>query len=308
MFRLDVPLVRAPLSKAQRLASLFLAALLVVPPPALAQETVPLWPAGPPTQAGRSGPETTGGCVGNISEATLTIYRPAVSGSNGAAVLVVPGGGYQVACMEHEGRAVAEWLTGQGFTAGVLKYRMPDGHLEVPFQDAQQGLRMLRSQMDGGPVGILGFSAGGHLASTVGTHFDEDFSGGRGGHLDLGNRPDFMVLVYPVITMDAAFTHGGSRRSLLGEAPAPELVERFSNERQVTGRTPPTFVLHAADDDVVPVDNALRFYDALVRHGVPSALHVFERGGHGFSLAPDSPAAAWAGLAETWLARVVAGE
>ncbi len=168
----------------------------------------------------------------------------------------------------------AEWFASQGITAVVLKYRLPNRHSEIPLTDARQAMRTIRSHatewgVDPGRVGVIGFSAGGHLASTLLTHFDE------------GSRPDFGILFYPVVTMTKA-THGGSRLNLLGENPSPELVERFSNEKQVTADTPPTMIFFSDDDGTVPPVNGTMFYDALKANGVRAALYVFPVGGHGW--------------------------
>ena len=277
---------------------------------AAGQETIALWPDGAPEANGLSGPEKRDFCVGNVTEPTLDIYQPDPSKDVGAAVLVVPGGGYSVVCMNHEGADVAKWLTGIGFTVGVLKYRLPNGHYKVPLQDAQQGLRLMRSRARSwgvapDKIGILGFSAGGHLASTVGTHFDEDFADGNGDYEEVSRRPDFMVLVYPVITMMADYTHEGSQRGLLGADPIESQRQHFSNQMRVKEQTPPTYLVHASDDDVVHPFNSTAFYEALIQHGVPAELHLFEQGGHGFALSKDSPARAWSDLAETWLLKTV---
>ncbi len=279
-------------------------------PYAVAQETIALWPDGPPDSNELTGPETGDFCVGNITEPTLTVYQPDAAAALGAAVLVVPGGGYSVVCQNHEGAAIAEWLAGQGFTAGVLKYRLPNGHHAVPIQDAQQALRLMRSRaeawnIDPNKVGILGFSAGGHLSSTIGTHFAQDFSSGKGDHLDQSNRPDFMVLVYPVVTMQDDYTHGGSQRGLLGEEATDAQKGRFSNHLRVTADTPPTFLIHSSDDAVVHPFNSINLYTALKANGVAAELHVFEQGGHGYALSEESASHGWKGLAENWLRRTV---
>lgn len=287
-----------------------------------AQQVFPLWPDAPPTTNGLAGAETSNdfGCVGNISEPTLTVYpapvayRHTIADSSGvadnkhAAVLVIPGGGYRMVCMQHEGEAVAEWLNALGITAAVLKYRLPNGSYAVPGQDAQQALRWLRRNADdlgfsSERVGVLGFSAGGHLASTVGTHFDVDFSDGQGDNLDQSNRPDFMILVYPVITMKERYGHRGSRIALVGSDPRWPIIERFSNEEQVMAATPPAFLVHAGNDASVHVSNSIAFYQALIAAGVPSEMHIFEAGGHGFALQPG-PADGWPGLAASWLERL----
>jgi acetyl esterase/lipase len=279
--------------------------------PAISQDVLPLWPDGAPDSNGLAGPETHEGCVGNITDATLSVYRPDEAFATDAALLVVPGGGYGVVCMDHEGAAIAEWLNGIGVTVGVLKYRLPNGNYRVPLQDAQQALRMMRSRAESwnvapNKIGIMGFSAGGHLASTIGTHFDEDFSGGKGDDLELSNRPDFMVLVYPVISMTDGYVHAGSRRNLIGEKPDDSLSHRFSSHWQVTTETPPTFLVHASDDKGVHPTNSTAFFTALKANGVPAELHLFERGGHGFAIAEDSPAYAWVTLFETWLKHTTA--
>ncbi len=276
----------------------------------IAQETFSLWPNGVPIDNGLEGPESEGGCVGNISEPTLTVYHPDPEVATDVAMLIVPGGGYSVVCMGHEGEAIAEWLTGIGITVGVLKYRLPNHHYEVPFQDAQQALRLMKSHADAwqvspNKIGIMGFSAGGHLASTIGTHFMDDFSRGRGDHLELGNRPDFMALVYPVISMMDGVTHQGSQRGLLGENPDASRLFYFSNHQQVNAQTPPTFLVHASDDEVVIPANSTAFYKGLKENGVPAELHIFERGGHGFAVREDSPAHAWVALFEQWLEHTV---
>jgi acetyl esterase/lipase len=200
---------------------------------------------------------------------------PAEAAKNtGKAILICPGGGYSNEAANHEGRMFAEWFASHGITAVVLKYRLPNGHSEIPLADAQQAMRAIRERaeewgVDTSKVGVIGFSAGGHLASTLLTHFDE------------GSRPDFGILFYPVVTMTEA-THGGSRGNLLGKDPSPRLIERFSNERQVTADTPPTMIFFSDDDKVVPPVNGTMFYDALKAAGVPSAMYVFPSGGHGW--------------------------
>lgn len=277
---------------------------------AVAQDVLPLWPEGPPTSNLLTGPETGDRCISNVTEPTLTVYHPEPDRAAGAAVLVIPGGGYAAVCLNHEGADVAGWLSKAGFVAGVLKYRLPNGRFEVPFQDAQQALRIMRSRAeewgaDTHRIGVLGFSAGGHLASTVGTHFDTDFSAGKGDRLDVSHRPDFVVLVYPVITLAEDYAHGGSRRNLLGENAASAEIARFSNHLRVTPETPPAFLVHSSDDDVVHPFNSVVFYRALEENGVPAELHLFDRGGHGYSLSEESPASAWRALAEEWLHRLL---
>ena len=278
--------------------------------PALGQDTIRIWSAEPPTSNELTGPETGDRCVGNVTDPTLTVYHPQPSRAVGAAVLVIPGGGYGVVCLHHEGADVAAWLTKAGYTAAVLKYRLPNGHHEVPFQDAQQALRIMRTRAPGWGVapdriGALGFSAGGHLTSTLGTHFERDFSGGMGDHLDVSHRPDFLLLIYPVITLRDDYGHQGSRNNLLGEDAPDAAVGRFSNHLRVSPDTPPAFLVHSGDDAGVPPFNSIAFYTALKQNGVQAELHLFDRGGHGYALAEDSPAAAWDLLAVDWLDRLL---
>jgi acetyl esterase/lipase len=269
---------------------------------ARAAEPVALWPQGAPGAVGREPADVP----------TLTPYLVPKERATGAAVVVCPGGGYQHLA-EHEGRPVAEWLNSLGVTAFVLKYRLgPRYRHPAMSQDASRAVRTVRARaaewgLDPSRVGILGFSAGGHLASTAGTHFD----GGRADATDpierVSSRPDLMILVYPVITMREK-THAGSRRNLLGESPAPELIALLSNEERVTKETPPAFLVHTTTDAAVPVENTLMFVSALRRAGVPFELHVYERGPHGFGLGtarPNRPAdpvlSTWPGRCADWL-------
>ena len=262
------------------------------------RESLLLWPDGAPGALG-SGPE---------DRPKLTIYRAPAATANGTAVLVCPGGGYRTLASAHEGKDVAEWLNTLGVSAFVLQYRVgPRYHHPVPLQDAQRAIRLLRARakdfaIDPGRLGILGFSAGGHLSATTGTHFDS----GRPDAADpidrMGSRPDFMVLAYPVMSMTAPFSHKGSIENLLGPSPDPKLAEDLSNERRVTAQTPPAFLFHTADDPGVPVENSLVFAQALRQAGVPVELHVFPKGKHGVGLAPGDPVLSqWPGLCASWL-------
>ena len=268
--------------------------------------TMDLWPDGVPDDNGLTGPERAGGCVGNISKPTLTIYLPPKDKATGAAIVVTPGGGYGVVCVKTEGQDIADVLVPRGIATIVVKYRLPNGHHKIPANDARRAIRTVRHHaaewnIDPKKVGVWGFSAGGHLASTVSTVFDN----GKPDADDLierhGSRPDFAVLFYPVITMEKGVTHSGSRNNLLGSDASDELIERYSNERRVGKNTPPTFVLHAGDDRAVPVENSLRYYRNLVRHGVSSQLLLFERGGHGPNAFNSNPA--WLAAFENWLKR-----
>jgi acetyl esterase/lipase len=245
---------------------------------ARAAEPFPLWPQGAPGALGKEAADVP----------TLTPYIAPKERATGAAIVICPGGGYQHLA-DHEGRPVAEWLNSIGVTAFVLKYRLgPRYHHPSMLQDAARAVRTVRARaaewgLDPERVGILGFSAGGHLASTAGTHFDA----GRPDAADpverVSSRPSVMILIYPVITM-RELTHGGSKKNLLGENPSPELVALLSNEEQVTKETPPAFLVHTMNDSAVPVENTLMFVAALRRAGVPFELHLYERGPHGFGL------------------------
>ena len=257
-----------------------------------------LWPGGAP------------GALGDApaDKPKLTPYLPPAGEANGAAVVVCPGGGYARLASDHEGKQVAEWLNSFGVTAFVLQYRLgPRYRHPVPLQDAQRAIRLVRSRaaewgVDPARVGILGFSAGGHLASTAATHFDDGRPDAPDPVERHGSRPDFAVLAYPVISLVDPPAHSGSRRNLLGDPPEPALVELLSNERQVTARTSPTFLFHTADDTVVPVANSLLFFEALQRASVPSELHVFPHGTHGVGLAADDPVlSAWPRLCAAWM-------
>jgi acetyl esterase/lipase len=237
----------------------------------------------------------------------LTLWIADSGKSVGTAVVVCPGGGYGALAMDHEGKQIAEYLNGLGISAFVLKYRLgPRYHHPAPLEDAQRAIRMVRSRakefgVDPGRVGIWGFSAGGHLASTASTHFD----GGRPDSSDpverVSSRPDFAVLAYPVISFTTEYVHKGSRRNLLGETPDPALMELLSNERQVTKETPPTFLFHTNEDTGVPPENSVLYYLALRKAGVPAEMHIYEKGRHGVGLAPKDPIlSSWAGRLTDW--------
>jgi acetyl esterase/lipase len=224
-------------------------------------------------------------------------------------VIVFPGGGYGHLAMDHEGTQIAEWLNSLGVTAFVLKYRMSlTGHRHpVPMMDAQRAIRTARAnakeyKIDPARIGVLGFSAGGHLASTVGTHFDDGKPDSDDPIERVGSRPDFLVLCYPVISLKEKFSHGGSRTKLLGDSPDPALVESLSNETQVSAKTPPTFIFQTTEDKSVPAENAVAFYLALRKAKVPAEMHIFEAGRHGLGLAKDTPGTnKWPELCELWM-------
>lgn len=237
---------------------------------------IPLWPDGPAEGNGITEPETRNENwdVFNVSEASLYVW-PADEGRNtGRAILICPGGGYAMQAAGHEGRMFAEWFAANGITAAVLKYRLPNGHPEIPISDAREAMKVLRERgaewgIDPGKIGVTGFSAGGHLASALLTHYDT------------GSRPDFGILFYPVVSF-TRFVDGGTCRNLLGESPANELRKRYSSEQQVTPDTPPTMIFFSDDDRSVDPRNGTEFYDALKRNGVESAIYIFPTGGHGW--------------------------
>ena len=245
----------------------------------------PLWPGGAP------------GAVGTepADRPTLTAYLPPAAKATGTGVVVCPGGGYGNLALDHEGRQVGEWFATRGVAAFVLKYRhAPRYRHPVPLQDAQRALRTVRARanewnVQPQRVGIMGFSAGGHLASTAGTHFDDGKRDADDAVERVGCRPDFLILCYPVITLAEPYLHRGSRTNLLGKEPDPKLVAHLSNDTQVTARTPPTFLFHTDADAAVVPENSILFYLALRKAKVPAELHVYEQGRHGVGLAVKDP-------------------
>lgn len=240
--------------------------------------------------------------VSKVQVPQLEVYLPNKRIASGQAVIICPGGGYARLAYDWEGTDIAKLLNAHGIAAFVLKYRLPDSlsatHPEqVPLLDAQQAMRIVRSNakqynIQPNRIGIMGFSAGGHLAASLSTKFENEDA-----------KPNFSILMYPVISMDKAITHAGSRLNLIGANPNEELVKKYSNELQVTDKTPPTFLLHATDDGAVPVENSLRYYQALKDHKVPVELHIYPTGGHGFGLAIGKGALEkWPNLLIDWMA------
>ena len=264
---------------------------------ALMPVTYTLWPDGPPGVAlDAAGPRPT-----------LTIHRPPADKATGAMIVVCPGGGYG-GLADHEGTPIADWLNTLGITAGVLRYRLgPANHHPAMLQDAGRAIRMARAnaslwKIDPKRVAILGFSAGGHLASTAGTHFDAGDPEAADPVDRLSSRPDRMILAYPVVSMKEPVTHGGSKRNLLGANPSAELVESLSNETQVKSDTPPTFIVQTDEDTVVPAENSLQLIMALRRAKVPVEFHLFEKGRHGLGLGDENlPYGEWTNLCARWL-------
>ncbi|MDO6437895.1 alpha/beta hydrolase [Cyclobacterium sp. 1_MG-2023] len=227
----------------------------------------------------------------NVSKPTLTSYHPSEKIATGAAVIICPGGGYSGESYLREGTLIAETFVKKGIAAFILKYRLPSNSIMIdkaigPLQDAQQAIKTVRQNastwnIDPSKIGIMGFSAGGHLASTAGTHFDKSYIPNKS---QISLRPDFMVLIYPVISMTDEIGHLGSRQNLLGKSASEKQKQLFSNELQVSPNTPPTWITHTGDDNVVPVENSIRFYQALIKNEVPSEMHLYPKGNHGFVL------------------------
>ncbi len=247
---------------------------------------LPVWPGGAPNS--NHLPED------KSYDPILFVY-PAQN-PNGMAILMCPGGGYTHLAMNHEGHDMASWFNTQGITYIILKYRMPNGNNEVPLSDAQQAMRILRTraadwQIDPNRIGVMGASAGGHLASTLATHYSSEET-----------RPDFQILLYPVITMDAEYTHAGSRNNLIGVSPDTSLTEAYSNELRVNEKTPQAFIVLSSDDGAVPAENALRYYRSLLKYGIPTSFHAYPTGGHGWGFRDNfTYKRQWTGELEKWL-------
>lgn len=248
--------------------------------------------------------------ISKVSVPTLTVYKP--SNPNGMSVIICPGGGYGILAFDKEGTRVAEEMNKWGITAFVLKYRLPDDTTNIdksiaPLMDAQQAIRLVRSKatewgLKKDKIGIMGFSAGGHLASTAATHFSSN--------VDVINkdttsvRPDFAILIYPVISFDSTITHKGSRNNLVGATASAEKIKLYSNELQVTAKTPPSFLVHAGDDGSVPVENSIRYYQSCIKYKVPAEMHLYPKGGHGFGMYNKTTTDNWMERLNNWLNRL----
>jgi len=293
------------------LISLLIASFIA--PLAGQNQIMPLWEGDPPNfrETGEQTIFDTADIVvvRNVQKPDIAVYLPSKNNATGEAVVVCPGGGYGILAYDWEGSDIARWLNSKGIAAFVLKYRLPGSSSNIvpyksPLMDAQRAMRLVRFHaekwnVDPGKVGVMGFSAGGHLASTLSTHFDRGDPGNDDPVERESCRPDFSVLVYPVISFTGEYTHVGSRENLLGKDADPELVEHFSNELQVTGDTPPAILIHSGDDQAVPVENSIVYYHALQKKGIKSEMHIYPYGGHGFSLAIGR------GYLSTWPDRVI---
>jgi acetyl esterase/lipase len=282
--------------------ALAIAGLLVLSIGASAQDAKPapqpLWPGGAPGAQGKDDKDIP----------SILLYPASADKANGAAVVVCPGGGYGGLAIDHEGYQIARWLNNLGVTAVILKYRLgPKYRHPIELGDAQRAIRTVRAKaeelkIDPKKIGILGFSAGGHLASTAATHFDAGKADDADSIERASCRPDFLIAIYPVITFEPPHTHMGSRNNLLGKDADPKLIELLSNEKQVTKQTPPTFLAHTSEDTAVPPQNSVLFYLACHKHGVPAELHIYEKGQHGLGLGPRNVAFSdWPNRCEAWL-------
>ncbi len=277
--------------------------------------SVKVWPDGPPgakvepnyreeTIMDQGKPR-----VARVTDPVLLVYLPAPEKANGSAVVICPGGGYIRLAMDHEGYDIANWLNEMGIAGTILKYRLPsDAIMENksigPLEDAQEAIRIVRRRaqewhIQPNRIGIMGFSAGGHLAATASTQFAEQVYKPAD---TTSARPDFSILLYPVISMQQPTTHMGSRNNLLGQNPSQELIDRFSNELRITPETPPAFLVHSADDPAVPVGNSIGYFQALVKNKIPAELHVYQKGGHGYGLAKGhGTESGWPDACRAWL-------
>lgn len=285
------------------LPALAIAAILSCTPfssaqaPAATPTPILLWPNGAPGAQGTA----------DSDKPAITVYLPAQNPTH-TGIVVCPGGAYTMLATDWEGTKIAAWLNARGVAAFVLRYRLgPRYHYPIELMDAQRALRTVRSHaaedgLDPHHIGIWGFSAGGHLASTAGTHFDAGDPDSADPIEHASSRPDFMVLSYPVISMQPGVTHVTSMHMLLGDNPNPILMNEVSSELQVTTRTPPAFLFSTTADATVPVMNSVLFYEALLRAGVPAEMHIFEQGGHGSGLGQNNPPLRmWPILLQNWL-------
>ena len=285
--------------------------------PLLAQNQIlPLWKADPPNYR-ETGEVTIWDTadivrVRNVQKPDIAIFLPSKKNATGEAVVICPGGGYEILAYDWEGSDIARWLNSRGVAAFVLKYRLPGSESNIvphksPLIDAQRAMRLVRSNadkwnIDPDKIGVMGFSAGGHLASTLSTHYDAGDPSSSDPVDQVSCRPDFSVLLYPVISFTEDFQHSGSRINLIGEDADESLVKYYSNELQVTDDTPPAILIHSDDDTAVPVENSIAYYKALRAHHISSEMHIYPYGGHGYSLAiGQGHLATWPDLVIDWI-------
>ncbi len=261
-------------------------------------ETLRLWEGDAPGAKGKEDADVP----------TITIYRPAADKANGASVVICPGGGYGGLAMDHEGHQVAAWLNTFGVTGFILKYRLGRRYQHpAMLTDVGRAIRTVRARagdwkLDGARIGVLGFSAGGHLASTAATHFDDGDANAADAVDRENSRPDLAVLIYPVIMLSGPHAHTGSRDNLLGENAPQEMIDLMSNEKRVTDKTPPTFLVHSIDDKPVPPENSFEFVKSLRAHNVPCQLHLYDHGGHGYGLGGKDPSlSTWPMVCGKWM-------
>jgi acetyl esterase/lipase len=287
----------------------------------VAQEEFPIWKNGIPGQIPNSEVTeyNTGALksdeilrVHQVTTPTLKAFWAPNKQTKNPAVLICPGGGYKILAIDHEGYQIAEWLTSIGITAFVLKYRLPDDRIMTnkkigPLQDAQKALRIIRENasqwnIDSDQIGVMGFSAGGHLAASLSVHYnDEVYPESK----SISARPNFSILMYPVISFQKEITHAGSRKNLIGDNPSQEDIDYFSNELQIDKNTPPTLLIHSVDDKAVPIENSLRYFEKLKQFSISAELHAFTDGGHGYGLGTRGTNTMWSKNAEIWLSELL---
>ena len=285
----------------QRSITAIILGILFSSPELFSQEWQPLWANGAPGSKGTDDHDVP----------ALKAFPAPAETANGCAVVVCPGGGYGGLAMDHEGLQIAEWLNQRGISAWILRYRLGSKGYHHPIQkgDVLRAVRTVRFHaqthgIDAARIGVWGFSAGGHLASTAATHFDSGETNAQDPIDKVSSRPSFAVLCYPVISMEDGVTHAGSRRNLFGadRFDNADLIELLSNDRRVSNETPPTFLFHTSEDQAVPVENALRFYSALQKNGIAAEMHIYQKGRHGVGLAKDDPIlSTWPSHLEDWL-------
>jgi len=291
--------------------SLILYVLLSISNQAIAQyNEIELWKNGVPNSINTADYEEIYeeaiGRISKVTNPTLTVFVP--ENPNGTSIVICPGGGYAYLSIKKEGYETAQWFNSLGVTAFVLKYRLPSDDIMQnksvgPLQDAQESVRYIRRnaekwQLDGDKIGIIGFSAGGHLAANLSTKYDENTYQSKD---TISAKPNFTLLIYPVISMTEEITHKGSKNNLIGNKPSIEMIEKFSTEKQITAQTPPAFLVHASDDLGVPFENSIAYFLGLKKHKIPAEMHLYQNGKHGFGLGVEGTSLHWTKHCEAWL-------